>query len=88
MARRARPIGHCSRCTRACWKGADDFELWNGTMDRGVLVALVCPGCQTSQEHLVAEVREATLDYAGADHDAQGRPIVGPRLGAPGDTRD
>ncbi|MEU3527532.1 hypothetical protein AB0E62_27300 [Streptomyces sp. NPDC038707] len=79
MARKKiRPLGHCSRCTRACWKDADDFHRWNATMNRSVLVGLVCPECQTAEEHIEAEVKEATLDYASAVPDASGRPIVAP----------
>ncbi|WP_189819667.1 hypothetical protein [Streptomyces olivaceoviridis] len=81
MARtKIQPLGHCSRCTRACWKDGGDFRRWNGTMSRGILVALICPDCQTPEEHIEAEVKEATLDYAGAVPDAAGRPVVAPRL--------
>lgn len=80
MARKARPMGHCARCSRACWKDADDFRSWNGTVDKGVLVALICPQCQSPEEHTEAEVGEAVLDYANAVPDAQGRPIVPLRL--------
>ena len=84
MARTARPLGHCSRCRRAYWKGADDFDRWNGQTSRGLLVALVCPGCQTGQVHLEAEVKEATLDYANATQDAFGRTRVLPLTGEHG----
>ncbi|MFD9061486.1 hypothetical protein ACFVZ3_08215 [Kitasatospora purpeofusca] len=79
MARtKIRPLGHCSRCTRACWKDSDDYLRWNATMSRGVLVGLICPGCQTAEEHVEAEVKEATLDYEGAVEDATGRLVVAP----------
>ncbi|MFJ1656137.1 hypothetical protein ACIOC2_33165 [Streptomyces sp. NPDC088337] len=44
MARsKIQPLGHCSRCTRACWKGADDAARWKTKFDKGILVGLLCP---------------------------------------------
>ncbi|MFJ2272302.1 hypothetical protein ACIOHO_39660 [Streptomyces sp. NPDC087849] len=75
-------MGRCSRCGRACWEAAEDASRWNGEVDQGILVGLICPECQTPEEHIGAEVNESTLDYANAVPDAAGRPIVAP-LGAP-----
>lgn len=79
MARnKIRPLGHCSRCTRACWKEADDASRWNTEFDRGVLVGVLCPECQTPEENAEAEVKAATLDYANTAPDADGRRKVAP----------
>ena len=78
MSRKVRPLGHCSRCTRACWKGSDDASRWNTEFDRGVLVGLICPQCQTPEENAEAEVKTATLDYVNVTPDADGRQKIAP----------
>jgi hypothetical protein len=79
MARnKIRPLGHCSRCTRACWKEADDAARWNTEFDKGVLVGLLCPECQTPEENAEAEVKAAMLDYANTSPDADGRQKIAP----------
>lgn len=84
MARtKLRPLGHCSRCTRACWKDADDFSRWNGSFNKGVLVGLICPGCQTLVEHTEAEVHSATLDYGSLRRDGAGQLRIDPVGGNP-----
>ncbi|MEU5242381.1 hypothetical protein ACH4UR_37400 [Streptomyces lydicus] len=75
---RVRPLGHCYRCTRACWKEADDASRWNTEFDRGVRVGLICPECQTPAENAEAEVKAATLDYAHTVADEDGREKVAP----------
>lgn len=82
MARKkVRPLGHCTRCTRACWKDADDAERWNIDFAQGCPVGYVCPECQTPEENAEAEVKAATLDYAHTAPDAHGRQKVAPVSG-------
>lgn len=54
MPRRIRPLGHCSRCTRALWAAADDAERWDREYGEDRL--LMCPGCQPSEK--IAEPEE------------------------------
>jgi len=51
----------CSRCGRRPRRR--DLDDWNGTFRRGVLVAALCPRCQTPEEHTEALINQATLDY-------------------------
>ncbi|MGP3749987.1 hypothetical protein [Streptomyces sp. IBSNAI001] len=79
MARtKVRPLGHCTRCTRACWKDADDASRWNIEFAKGRPVGYLCPECQTPEENAEAEVKAATLDYANTARDAAGRQKVAP----------
>ncbi|MFG3545786.1 hypothetical protein [Streptomyces clavifer] len=82
MARtKVRPLGHCFRCTRACWKDADDAPRWNVEFMRGVPVGYLCPTCQTPEENAEAEVKAATLDYTNTAADAEGRQKIAPAGG-------
>ena len=56
----------CQRCGRR-YRGRGD---WNCTVSRGVVVAALCPDCQTPEENAEAAINEAMLDYG---HDAEGR---------------
>lgn len=79
MARtKVRPLGHCTRCTRACWKDADDASRWNIEFAKGRPVGYLCPECQTPEENAEAEVKAATLDYTNTAPDADGRQKVAP----------
>jgi hypothetical protein len=49
----------CARCRRR-WRGQGD---WNGTFSVGVMVGVLCPGCQTPEENTEAEVNQATMVY-------------------------
>ncbi|MFJ9041059.1 hypothetical protein ACIRF8_31355 [Streptomyces sp. NPDC102406] len=79
MARnKIRPLGHCVRCTRACWKESSDASRWNTEFDKGVPIGLLCPTCQTPEENAEAEVKAATLDYTNTVTDADGRQGTAP----------
>ncbi|AOT57753.1 MULTISPECIES: hypothetical protein [Streptomyces] len=79
MARtKVRPPGHCTRCTRACWKDADDSARWNIEFSQGRPVGYLYPKCQTPEENAEAEVKAATLDYANTVPDVDGRQKVAP----------
>lgn len=67
------------RCRRRVRAGASDFDSWNVMFREGVVVGLLCPACQTSDEHLEAEVNEATTDYSAMRQDAFGRWVAGPK---------
>ncbi len=56
----------CSRCQRR-YRGQGD---WNATVERGVIVGVLCPDCQTPDENAEAEINAATLDY---ERDPSGR---------------
>ena len=49
----------CERCSRR-YRGAGD---WNMNVRSGVVVGLLCPGCQTPEENAEAEINLATIDY-------------------------
>ena len=36
---------------------------WNVTARAGVIVDYTCPQCQTVEQHVEAEINEATIDY-------------------------
>lgn len=55
----------CARCDRRCRGQAG----WNCTVVAGVIVALLCPACQTPEENAEAEINAATLDYARDTND-------------------
>ncbi|MFC9769332.1 hypothetical protein [Rhodococcus jostii] len=50
----------CSRCRRR-WRGAAN---WNITLDFGVPTEIICPDCQTPDEHAEAEINEATTEVS------------------------
>ncbi len=64
----------CSRCQRR-YRGQGD---WNATVERGVIVGVLCPDCQTPDENAEAEINAATLDYkrdqAGVSRAGRRRP--------------
>lgn len=65
----------CSRCNRRCRR--DDG--WNVTMKAGVPVGYLCPGCQTAEENVEAEINLATTTYfSTSDGRLAGRPKVAP----------
>ncbi len=74
--RKVRPLGHCSRCTRALWAAADDADLWNTEYDQGRPIGRICPGCQTAEENAEAGVKAATLDYSHTKTGTEGRMLV------------
>jgi hypothetical protein len=45
------------RCTR-CGKRCRNYEGWNSDWIAGMEVGLICPGCQTAEEDLGAQIRE------------------------------
>lgn len=53
-------VCRCERCGRRMRSSAG----WNMTLEAGVIVGYLCPGCQTPEENAEAEINEATLDYA------------------------
>ncbi|MGW4490408.1 hypothetical protein [Streptomyces sp. NPDC004376] len=82
MARtKVRPLGHCSRCTRAWWPGASDEDQWNTVHKGGRLTGYLCPQCQTPEENAEAEVKAALVDYDHPTTDADGRVRLAPRGG-------
>lgn len=76
MLKRAR----CSRCGRRV-KGDPDANV---TMRDGVAVGFTCSACQTDEEHLEAEVNDATTDYGRTTTDAFGRLVAPPKSPEPG----
>lgn len=66
---------HCHRCGRRLRSGAG----WNVFFDDGVPQYLVCPACQTPEEHVGAEVCAATMRYG---RDSDGRFVSWPKGGA------
>ncbi|MEU5836428.1 hypothetical protein ABZ820_22540 [Streptomyces diacarni] len=82
MARtKVRPLGHCSRCTRAWWSDSSDHDRWNTVFANGRATGYLCPDCQTPEENAEAEVKEALLDYDHSGTDADGRLRVVARGG-------
>lgn len=55
----ATKVLRCSRCKRR----QRTLDGWNGVFRDGVLVAVLCPDCQTPEENAEAEIHAATLDY-------------------------
>jgi hypothetical protein len=49
----------CSRCDRR-YRGQAE---WNATLERGVIVGLLCLRCQTPEENAEAQINAATLVY-------------------------
>ncbi|MBD0673902.1 hypothetical protein [Streptomyces sp. CBMA156] len=47
----------CSRCRRSYAEAGDQAE-WNAVLDRGVLRAVYCPGCQSPAESVEASVNQ------------------------------
>ncbi|QLL08846.1 hypothetical protein [Mycobacterium vicinigordonae] len=61
MSAPAAKVAKCCRC-RKRYRGQGD---WNADFIAGLMVGIICPGCQTAAEHLGAAVNEATVDYSG-----------------------
>lgn len=78
---KVRPLGHCSRCTRAWWPGASDEDRWNTVHKGGRLTVYLCPQCQTPEENAEAEVKAALIDYDHPATDSDGRVRLAPRGG-------
>ncbi|QHN17932.1 hypothetical protein GII35_14040 [Gordonia amarae] len=62
----------CGRCRRRMRR----LDGWNVELRGGVVVAHLCPDCQTPEENAEAEIHEATLDYG---RDDLGRVIGSPK---------
>jgi hypothetical protein len=52
------------KCYR-CGKRYRGHGNWNVDFIAGLKVGILCPDCQTSEEHIAAEVNLATEDYSG-----------------------
>lgn len=52
----------CMRCGKSEFVG--NAEGWNTVFDKGVIVGHICPGCQTDEEDIEAQVNEALTDYS------------------------
>ena len=52
----------CLRCGKTEFAG--NADNWNAVFDAGVIVAFLCPDCQTDEENIEAQVNEATIDYS------------------------
>ncbi|MFE4512613.1 hypothetical protein ACFRMQ_00230 [Kitasatospora sp. NPDC056783] len=74
LRRTANPL-RCSRCGRS-HDDAADKTAWNGDFDRGVLRAVICPGCQTAAEAVEAAANEVLVDSSTISHTADGRVQV------------
>ncbi|OII61261.1 hypothetical protein BJP40_06495 [Streptomyces sp. CC53] len=70
------PVGYCDTCGRACWKDGSDFQEWNAVMANGRLAGYRCPGCQSPEDHVEAEVNNTLIDYGRAVADGRGRLIA------------
>lgn len=72
---------HLRRCHR-CGKKNRGQADWNVTLRCGIPTAATCAGCQTSAEHIEAQVNEATTDYTA---DALGRITGHPKAATDAD---
>jgi len=71
------PVGAaCDRCPRPYHPNVADAAYWNMVLRDGRIVAVLCPGCQSPEEDMEAEVNQATLSYEADD---QGRIWNRPR---------
>lgn len=71
----ASKVRRCERCGKRLRNlGAGDG--WNVRAERGVILGLICPGCQTAAENAEALINEATLDYG---MDPYGRLVGRPK---------
>jgi len=61
---------------RQCQRRYHDRGAWNAVVERGVVVGVLCPRCQTPAENAEAEIHDATLHY---DRDGAGRLIGRPK---------
>ena len=66
----------CQRCGRPFSRKLADAAGWNGFYLGGVLQHLVCPGCQTADENIEAEVADAMTSNS---LDAFGRSVSRPK---------
>ncbi len=66
-------VVRCGRCRRRMRRP----DGWNATVRAGLVVAHLCPTCQTPAENTEAEINEALLIYGRA---ADGRHLARPRL--------
>lgn len=69
----------CSRCGRRYRDHHSDAQEWNLTASAGIVVGYICPGCQTPEEDLEAQVNLATTEYLGRD--AFGRLVGRVKIG-------
>lgn len=53
----------CTQCRRR-HRNRDELERWNVEYIAGLQVGTLCPDCQTSEQHIEAEINHATVDYA------------------------
>jgi len=71
MTRRI-PIIRCSRCRRRLRKpGTASEDGWNAVLDMGIVTAVLCPDCQTPEEHAEAANNDATTEYVGMTVDGR-----------------
>lgn len=52
----------CSRCGKAEFVG--NAKGWNIVFDKGAIVGHICPGCQTDEDSIEAEVNAVFTDYS------------------------
>lgn len=55
----------CTVCRRRFRLGSHDVELWNGEWKAGLLVAVLCPKCQTPEQDVEAQVNNMFTHYLG-----------------------
>lgn len=55
----------CTVCRRRFRVGSHDFRLWNGEWKAGLLVAVLCPKCQTPEQDIEAQVNNVFTRYVG-----------------------
>ncbi len=66
----------CSRCGRRYRDRGRDSGEWNAIIKSGLVIAVICPDCQTPEENTEAVIRDATLIYST---DSDGRLRATPR---------
>lgn len=49
----------CARCSKPFTNTREQIDTWAVTTTDGVMTGIVCPGCQTAEEHVEAETRAA-----------------------------
>ena len=49
----------CARCSKPFTNTREQIDTWAVTATDGVMTGIVCPGCQTAEEHVEAATRAA-----------------------------
>lgn len=73
-----------TKCIRCGKRQRNSLDGWNTQHVAGISLGVICPGCQTSEEDIEAQINEIGTDYNGwtevvpnSSHDANTRIIEG-----------